>query len=280
MGMKKYIIFFSAFGFAVSALPASAAVGYFRSPSGPTVSSPVAITVSIGDWQNDINAPRERNLQPDANYWWITIDKVNSPQSSADEIFSECLPSSALSHTFTFSLAAQAYYAVNLWSDNENTCLQSVENAFNSDPYAVNTLLDGDNSIAAVPTFTVVNGNGDLPNIYTFEGFLPPIKADGGGIYKAGKALPVKFQLTDQYGNFVSDALARISLLKISDGIIGSEEVPFSSSAADTGDKFRYDFDGNQYVYNLDTSLLDRGLWLLRVALDDGTRHEVNISIR
>jgi len=67
---------------------------------------------------------------------------------------------------------------------------------------------------------------------------------------------------------------------KISSGIVGDEEVPLSTSAADTGNIFRYDYVANQYIYNLSTKTMSIGTWQLKIALGDTTSYEVEISLK
>jgi len=95
--------------------------------------------------------------------------------------------------------------------------------------------------------------------IYNFSGFLSPIKADGTGIYKLGRTLPIKFQLTDVNNSYVSTATVKLLVAKISNGVVGSDEIPLSTSTADTGNLFRYDSVQNQYIYNLATNTLSAG---------------------
>ena len=116
--------------------------------------------------------------------------------------------------------------------------------------------------------------------IYGFGGFLPPIRADGSGIYKLGRILPIKFQLTDANNNYISTAIAHLFVAKISDGIAGIDEVPLSTSNADVGNVFRYDADNNQYIYNLSTNILSVGSWQLKIILDDSKEYIVVISIK
>ncbi|SNB47923.1 HYR domain-containing protein [Geobacter sp. DSM 9736] len=103
---------------------------------------------------------------------------------------------------------------------------------------------------------------------YVFAGFLPPVNL--GKPFKAGSTVPVKFQLTDAGGNPVTSATAKFLLQKYA----GSEPVgdPIevtSTSGADTGNYFRIS-DGI-YIYNLNTSLLERGTYQIQVMLDGGT---------
>jgi hypothetical protein len=114
---------------------------------------------------------------------------------------------------------------------------------------------------------------------YRFIGFLPPIRNDGSSIFKSGRTVPVKFQLTDDGYNFISDASATLEVYKISDDVLGS--VPVDSSGDSNPDTaFRYDLDSNQYIYNLSTKGYGSGTYLFRVILGDGTNHEVQISLR
>jgi len=115
---------------------------------------------------------------------------------------------------------------------------------------------------------------------YNFGGFLPPTKPDGSGIYRQGRTLPVKFQLTDVNNQFVASSTAKLFVAKIQDDIVGVEEVPLSTSQADTGNLFRYDSENNQYIYNLSTDSLGAGTWELKVSLDDEKSHTVIISIQ
>lgn len=60
---------------------------------------------------------------------------------------------------------------------------------------------------------------------------------------------------------------------------MGTEEVALSTSAADTGNTFRYDLSGNQYILNLSLNL-GVGTWRFRVELDDGKSYTVNVSVK
>ncbi|OGY61042.1 MAG: hypothetical protein A3I33_01325 [Candidatus Colwellbacteria bacterium RIFCSPLOWO2_02_FULL_45_11] len=116
--------------------------------------------------------------------------------------------------------------------------------------------------------------------IYNFGGFMSPLIQDGSGIYKLGSTIPIKFQLVDANGGHISTASALLTMKKISSGIVGDEEVPLSTSAADTGNIFRYDYVANQYIYNLSTKTMSIGTWQLKIALGDTTSYEVEISLK
>lgn len=64
------------------------------------------------------------------------------------------------------------------------------------------------------------------------------------------------------------------------DGIIGTEEVPLSTNAADTGNQFRFDANSNQYIYNLSTDVMPTGAWQLKASTNDGKQYTVLVSIK
>lgn len=113
-----------------------------------------------------------------------------------------------------------------------------------------------------------------------FNGFLPPINNDGSSIFKLGSTVPVKFQLRDVNGNFISTAVAKIFVSKVSNNVVGTDLEASSTSAATTGNLFRYDPTGNQYIFNLSTKSLTKGTWQIKVVIDDGVTRTVNISLR
>lgn len=114
---------------------------------------------------------------------------------------------------------------------------------------------------------------------YQFIGFLPPIANDGSSIFKSGRTVPIKFQLTGADGLFVANAQATLRVYKVSNDILGTTNVDSSGSGG--GDtSFRYDFASNQYIHNMSTSAFGTGTFMLRVDLDDGSVHEVRISLR
>ena len=113
---------------------------------------------------------------------------------------------------------------------------------------------------------------------YVYSDVLQPINSDGSSIFKLKSTVPVKFELKDDLGNFVSNAEARIYLTKISNGILGTEMEAVSTSAADSGNLFRCN--GNQYLFNLATKSLSLGTWQIRIALDDCTSKYATISLK
>ena len=104
---------------------------------------------------------------------------------------------------------------------------------------------------------------------YSWSGVLQPINSDCGSVFKLGSTIPVKFRLTGACdGN--PNVVAKIYLAKITNSIIGSDVEASSTSAADSGNTFRYDPANGQYIFNLATKPLSAGTWQIRVDLGDG----------
>ena len=136
--------------------------------------------------------------------------------------------------------------------------------------FGVRATDDGAGSLFAEETVHVGVG-------YTWTGFLPPVNADGSSVFKLGRTVPVKFALTGPSAG-VNNAVARLYVAKFTDNVLGTEEQADSTSAATTGNLFRYS-DG-QYIFNLSTDGLTAGTYQLRVDMGDGVPRLVNISLR
>lgn len=107
--------------------------------------------------------------------------------------------------------------------------------------------------------------------VYSFGGFQSPTTKDKS--FNCNSTIPVKFQLTDASGKYISDAVAS---LKIDD----KEAV--SSGKSNEGDEFRYSLENNQYVFNLalKSMSLESGVHTLKIGLDDGISHEQIVTIK
>jgi hypothetical protein len=113
-----------------------------------------------------------------------------------------------------------------------------------------------------------------------FGGFLPPINTDGSSIFKLGSTVPIKFQLKDLQGNFITDAKVILNTAKLTSSVFGSEVEAISTAAATTGNLFRYDPASNQYIFNLSTKGLSKGTYQLKVTIDDSIIKTVAISLK
>jgi hypothetical protein len=115
---------------------------------------------------------------------------------------------------------------------------------------------------------------------YIYGGVLPPIDQDNSSLFKLGRVVPVKFQLRDALGGFISTAVARIYLSKVSDQAAGEEVEAVSPGQANTGNLFRYDSSSQQYIFNLGTKSLSAGTWKIRIDLDDSTSKQATIALK
>lgn len=128
--------------------------------------------------------------------------------------------------------------------------------------------------------YETVKGKIKVSTNYVFSGILQPINSDGSSVFKAGSTIPVKFKLSDFDGHAISTAIARISYVKITDGVAGDVTEAISTSAATTGNLFRYDVASEQYIFNLSTKGLKSGTYELRISLDDGTVKTVKFGLK
>jgi hypothetical protein len=110
---------------------------------------------------------------------------------------------------------------------------------------------------------------------YGFGGFRQPI--DPLPVInraRAGRTIPVKWQLRDVNGNPISDLSSFVSLLSAP---IACDAAPVSivddQVISTGGTTFRYDPDGNQFIFNWDSSGSWRGCRLLQLTLADGSLH-------
>ena len=110
---------------------------------------------------------------------------------------------------------------------------------------------------------------------YTWSNLLAPVQA--GGVYKGGRTIPIKFQLTGASAG-VNDAVIKLLLFKVNDNVAGDPVDVASTSAATTGNLFHYE--NGQYIFNLNTTGLSAGTYQLHVDMGDGVLRAVNISLR
>jgi endonuclease G len=112
---------------------------------------------------------------------------------------------------------------------------------------------------------------------HNWSGVLQPINANGTSVFKLGRIVPIKFQLTGASAP-LTDAVVRLYVAKVADSIVGTEEEADSTSNATEGNLFRY-ADG-QYMFNWDTSGLSAGTYQLRFDMGDGVQRTALVSLR
>ena len=116
--------------------------------------------------------------------------------------------------------------------------------------------------------------------VYSFLGILQPINTDGSSVFKLGSTIPVKFQLKDAQGSYVSAAVAKLTYVKTGSSIASSVNEAVSTAASTTDNFFRYDAFAEQYIFNLSTKGLSEGIYQLKITLDDGQTYNVQIGLR
>ncbi|AZU64699.1 Ig-like domain-containing protein [Neobacillus mesonae] len=106
-------------------------------------------------------------------------------------------------------------------------------------------------------------------HVYQYSGVLEPVKADGSSTFKKNSTIPVKFQINDGK-QYVTDAVATLGLVKISNNGSEEEAQVISTSAATEGNLFRCGNGDSQYIFNLGTKTLDEGKYkaVIKIELD------------
>jgi len=129
----------------------------------------------------------------------------------------------------------------------------------------------------ATASFTITVG-------HSWSDFLQPIDPPdanrvSNSVFKAGSTVTLKFRLTGASAG-MTDVVATLSYAKVSDGIVGTDVEAVSTSAATTGNLFRYDSTSGQYIFNWSTKGLTPGAYQLSVNLGDGVSRTVIISLK
>lgn len=114
---------------------------------------------------------------------------------------------------------------------------------------------------------------------YEWSGVLPPINPDGTSVFKAGSTVPVKFMLTGSSAG-ITDLEATLSYTKIANGSPGAVNESVSTSAATTGNLFRYDSASETYIFNWSTKGLPLNTYRLYIDLGDGVGRSVDVGLK
>jgi hypothetical protein len=109
-----------------------------------------------------------------------------------------------------------------------------------------------------------------------FSGFLPPLNSDSSvvNVGNAGRTYPIKWQLTDANGNYVTDAVPNTTIAVAKIGCmtgLPTDTIDYTASAGGTA--LRYDSTANQYVYNWATPSAKSACYKMTVTTPDGLPH-------
>lgn len=192
-----------------------------------------------------------------------TVSPIATPEPPIPNVVGALYFDISTTATFTGKVTVSARYDPTRFAVEQNVSLWHFENGAWVD---ITTGVDTANHVVHGETtsfspFAV----GQRP--YSWSGVLQPVNADGSSVFKLGSTVPVKFQLTGASAG-ITGLAARLYLAQLSGDIAGSEQEAVSTSAADSGNTFRYT--GGQYLFNLGTRTLAQGTYLLRIDLGDG----------
>jgi hypothetical protein len=164
-----------------------------------------------------------------------------------------------------------------------------------SDPSAVITDCDqffGQTVVNVAATtgrqaFTVLSNSLEFfLSLFGFSGFLPPLVNDSAcatppcHIFNLGRVVPVKFQLLNAAGTPTGTATATLSVFQLGGVPPAVPPTMLGVGAANPGNHFRFDPTSGQYVFNLNTRVLSRGVWRLDVHISDGSSQSMQIGLQ
>jgi hypothetical protein len=136
--------------------------------------------------------------------------------------------------------------------------------------FTTSTLPVGPHTITALysgaPLFLASSGSVVQYVEYIFSGFLPPLNHNLA--FGSGRTVPVKFQLSDALGNYISSLSAVTALA-----------VVYPDGSTHAIPNLRYDSTDNQYVANWSTKGLAAGSYTISLSLLDGTTHTVTLQL-
>lgn len=181
----------------------------------------------------------------------------------------------ATTATFSGPIQLSFHYDASLFTSEQNVRLLHFENGAWQD---VTTSVDTANHVVYGQT-TSLSPFAVAQRAYSWSGVLQPVNANGSSVFKLGSTVPVKFQLTGSSAG-ITNLQARLYIAKVSNSVVATEVEAGSTSAATSGNLFRYDASSGQYVFNWSTKGLTLGTYQLRIDLGDGVAHTVLVGLK
>jgi hypothetical protein len=155
-----------------------------------------------------------------------------------------------------------------------NTMLGCVTLSNGTATLTVSTLAAGNHAIQARysgdATFLPSLGSVTQSVQYKFGGFLAPLNSNIA--LATNRTVPIKFQLTDANGKFIT-TLSAVTSLQVLNGR-GQNVLTNAGSTA-----LRYDSTVNQYIANWQTKGLSAGSYTITLALADGTMYTKSVTL-
>ncbi len=195
-------------------------------------------------------------------------------------------PTITLSCPGTVNLNATAYASVSVTDTESGVAYQSAPDG--------SDVLDTSTVGPKIFTVTATDGAGNSGSnscayqvVYDFEGaggFLPPVANPPAlNAAKAGRTIPVKWQLPDGRGGYVGDlgAVTGIALEQVQCSDLSSVMTTEVTATASGSSGLRYDTTANQFVFNWQTgSTLACTCQVLVLKLDDGSEYFAHFALR
>ena len=111
---------------------------------------------------------------------------------------------------------------------------------------------------------------------------LPPLAADGSGVWRQNATIPVKFRVCDFNGISVGTpgVVTSFTLRQVIQGTL-TTEVSLAPLSTSSHPAFRWDPADQQWIFNLSTKDLAAGAtYLYRIGLADGSSIEFSLALR
>jgi hypothetical protein len=108
-----------------------------------------------------------------------------------------------------------------------------------------------------------------------------PIKSDGSSVFNAKRGVvPVKFTLAVNGTPTCQLPPATLSITRTAGGALGAVNESDFTQPSDSGSNFRVDTGSCQYVYNLGSSSLGTGTYLVQINVSGSTVGSASFSLK